>query len=68
MRKRSYILMGSHNQNTAEQISAFRVTPKVIEVEATIWKQKFPYVSYVAINYKHSKIYYKSEEEENETI
>lgn len=68
MRKRSYIIMGSSNPNTAEQISAFRVTPKVIEVIAKQWKYQFPYVSYIAINHKHSKIHYESEEEENDTI
>ena len=66
MRKRSYLLIGSHDLNTGEQISAFRVTSKVIESIAKQWAQQFPHVSYIAINYKHSKIYYKSEEEKNE--
>jgi hypothetical protein len=64
MRKRSYILIGSDDPNTAKQISAFKVTPTVIEAVAKIWKQKFSYVSYIAIDHKHSKIHYKSEEEE----
>jgi hypothetical protein len=55
--------MGSHNPNTAEQISAFRVTPPVIEGIAKQWKHQFPYVSYVAINHKHSAIHFESEEE-----
>lgn len=65
MRKRSYIIMGSHDPNTAEQISAFRVTPTVIEGIAKQWKYQFPYVSYLAIDHKHSKIHYESEEKEN---
>lgn len=63
MRKRSYIIMGSSNPNTAEQISAFHVTQKTIEFVAKQWKQQFPYVSYIAVNHKHSKIHYESEEE-----
>ena len=63
MRTHSYLIMGSHDPNTTEQISAFRVTSKVIELVAKQWKQQFPYVSYVAINHKHSKIHYESEEE-----
>jgi hypothetical protein len=62
MRKRSYIIMGSHNPNTAEQISAFRVTPPVIECIAKQWKHQFPYVSYIAVNHKHSAIHFESEE------
>lgn len=65
MRTRSYLIMGSHDPNTAEQISTFCVTPKVIELVAKQWKRQFPYVSYVAINHKHSKILYESEGEEN---
>lgn len=64
MRKRSYIIMGSSDPNTAEQISAFRVTQKVIEGVAKQWKHQFPYVSYFAINHKHSKIHYEREEKE----
>lgn len=63
MKKRSYLVMGSTNPNTAEQISAFYVTKKVVELVAKQWKHQFPYVSYVAINHKHSKIHYGSEEE-----
>jgi hypothetical protein len=63
MRKRSYIIMGSNDPNTAEQISAFRVTPKVIELVAKQWKQQFPYVSYFSVDHKHSKVHYESEEE-----
>ena len=63
MKRRSYLVMGSNDPNTAEQISAFCVTPKVAELIAKEWKHQFPYVSYVAINHKHSKIHYKSEEE-----
>lgn len=66
MRKRSYIIMGSHDPNTAEQISAFCVPQQTIEGIAKQWKRQFPYVSYIAINHKYSKIHYKSEEEENE--
>lgn len=68
MKKRSYIIMGSNTLNTAEMISAFRVTPKVIEGIAKQWKRQFPYVSYFAINHKHSKIYYESEEKQNDCI
>lgn len=64
MRTHSYIIMGSHDPNTAEQISAFRVTPLVIEGIAKQWKRQFPYVSYVAINHKHSVIHFESEGEE----
>jgi hypothetical protein len=63
MRKRNYIIIGSNEPNTAKQISAFRVTPKVIEIAAKEWKHHFPYVSYFAVNLKHSKILYESEEE-----
>ena len=63
--KRSYLIMGSHNPNTAEQISVFRVTPQVIEGIAKMWKNHFPYVSYFAINHKHSKIHFESEEKAN---
>lgn len=63
MRKRSYIIMGSNDPNTAEQISAFCVPQKTIEAIAKQWKRQFPYVSYIAVNHKHSKIHYKSEEE-----
>lgn len=63
MRKRNYIIIGSNEPNTAEQISAFYVTPKVIEVVAKEWKHQFPYVSYMAVNLKHSKLFYESEEE-----
>lgn len=62
MRTRSYIVIGSHNPDNAEQISAFRVTPKVIEGIAKQWKQQFPYVSYIAIDHKHSVIHFESEE------
>ena len=65
MRKRSYLIMGSHNPNTAEQISAFRVTQKVIELVAKQWLAQFPYVSYVAIDHKHSKIHCEREEKKN---
>ena len=64
MRQRSYIIMGSNDPNTAEQISGFRVTQKVIEVIAKQWKRQFPYVSYFAVDHKHSKVHYESEEEE----
>lgn len=64
MKKHSYIIMGSNDPNTAEQISAFRVTQKVIELVAKQWKRQFPYVSYIAVDHKHSKIHYESEEEE----
>lgn len=64
--KRSYLIMGSHNSNTAEQISVFRVTPQVIEDIARMWKNHFPYVSYFTINHKHSKIHFESEGKENE--
>ena len=66
MRKRSYIIMGSNDPNTAEQISAFRVTPKIIEFVAKQWKRQFPYVTYIAVDHKHSKIHYESEEKEND--
>lgn len=65
MRKHSYIIMGSNNPNTAEQISTFRVTQKVIELVAKQWKHQFPYVSYFAVNHKRSKVHYESEEKEN---
>lgn len=61
--KRSYLIMGSHNPNTAEQITAFKVTPQAIKDIATEWKRQFPYVSYFAINHKHSQIHVKGEEE-----
>ena len=63
MKKRSYIIMGSNDPNTAEQISAFRVPQKVIELVAKQWRHQFPYVSYIAVDHKHSKIHYESEEE-----
>lgn len=62
MRKHSYIIMGSNNPNTADQISAFKVTPLVIEDIAKQWRRQFPYVSYFAINHKHSKIHFQGEE------
>ena len=65
MRRRSYIIMGSNDPNTAEQISAFRVTPEVIELVAKQWKHQFLYVSYIAVDHKHTKIHYESEEEKN---
>lgn len=61
--KHSYLIMGSHNPNTAERISAFSVPPSVIEEIAKEWRRQFPYVSYVAIKPKHSIIYFESEEE-----
>ena len=63
MRRRNYLMIGGNEPNTADWISAFRVTPKVIEVIAKDWKRQFPYVSYMAVNLKHSKIHYQSEEE-----
>lgn len=63
MRKRSYILMGGNDPNSAKQISGFRVTQKTIEGIAKQWKHQFPYVSYFAVDHKHSKVHYESEEE-----
>ena len=65
MKKRSYLIMGSNDPNTAERISAFRVTPKVIELVAKQWLTQFPYVSYIAIDHKHSKIHCEREEAKN---
>ena len=61
-KKRSYLILGSHSPNTAEQISAFRVTPKCVEIIAQEWLAQFPYVSYIAIDHKHSKTHCKREE------
>ena len=63
MKMRSYLVMGSHDPNTAEQISVFRVTEKCVAEIAQQWREQFPYVSYVAIDYKHSKIHCEREKE-----
>lgn len=61
-KRRHYVLIGGSDHQHSEQISNFYVSEKVIKIEAELWLQKFPWVAYYEVNWKHSNILQKPRE------
>ena len=63
---RTFIVLGGKNFKSAEQISQFKVTEKVIKENIVPeWHKTFPCVSYFEINWKHSDLLQKVRRKEN---
>lgn len=57
---RTFIILGGKDFTSAEQISEFKVTEKVMKENIVPeWHKNFPCVSYFEVNWKHSDLLYK---------
>ena len=57
---RTYVVMGGKNFTSAEQISTFNVTEKVMTTMIVPeWHKRFPCVAYFEVNWKHSDLLQK---------
>ena len=57
---RTFIILGGKDFTSAERISQFKVTERVMkELIVPEWHRNFPCVSYFEVNWKHSDLLYK---------
>ena len=57
---RTFIVIGGKDFNSAEQISQFKVTERVMKEDIVpSWHKLFPCVSYFEVNWKHSDLLQK---------
>lgn len=59
-KKRTFIVIGGKDFESAERISQFKVTEKVMKEDIVpSWHKLFPCVSYFEVNWKHSDLLQK---------
>jgi hypothetical protein len=59
-KQRTFIVIGGKDFNSAEQISQFKVTERVMKEDIVpSWHKLFPCVSYFEVNWKHSDLLQK---------
>ena len=60
MKKRTFVIIGGKNFESAERISQFKATEKVMKEDIVpSWHQIFPCVAYFEVNWKHSDLLQK---------